>query len=241
MLEASNGKIACEMAMEYIPDLVITDLIMPEMNGIELCQFIKNEILTQHIPVIILSARGSTDDMLEGLVKGADDYLSKPFNEQILLAKIQTMLFNRQKLNDKFTLDTNTFFQLEDSAESHYEDPLVNRIIQFISENISDSTLDNEKIENHFRTSKMQLYRKLKAVTGLSVNNLIKEIRIRRASQLLRKSEMNISEIAYAIGFSDPLYFSKFFKKEVGTAPKYFRQNASEVATILYPVENSAK
>jgi len=224
IIEAENGKTGCELAVEQIPDLIVTDVMMPEMDGIELCKTLKNEMLTQHIPIIILSAKSSIEDTLAGLETGADDYVPKPFNEQILQAKIKTLITNRQKLIEKYgDLKIKTDPEVEQDTLS-FDDVFVTRVVTFIKENISDETLTNEKIEAHFKTNKMQMYRKLKAVTGWSVNSLIREIRIREALKLLQHSEKNISEIAYQLGFSDPLYFSKYFKKEVGVAPQHYRK-----------------
>jgi YesN/AraC family two-component response regulator len=212
------------MAVQQIPDLIVTDVMIPEMDGIELCKTLKKEMLTQHIPIIILSAKSSMEDTLAGLETGADDYVPKPFNEQILQAKIRTLITNRQRLIEKYS-------ELKIKPDNEkvqdtlsFDDTFVTGVVAFIKENISDEALTNEKIEAHFKTNKMQMYRKLKAVTGWSVNSLIREIRIREALKLLQHSEKNISEIAYQLGFSDPLYFSKYFKKEVGVAPQHYRK-----------------
>jgi YesN/AraC family two-component response regulator len=198
--------------------------MMPEMDSIELCRTLKNEMLTQQIPIIILSAKSSIEDTLEDLETRADDYVPKPFNEQILIAKIKTLIANRQKLIEKYKFEPHDSVGEKESDMLSFDDAFVNRVVEFIKENISDETLTNEKIEAHFKTNKMQLYRKLKAVTSWSVNSLIREIRIREALMSLRHSEKNISEIAYQLGFSDPLYFSKYFKKEVGVAPQQYRK-----------------
>ena len=224
IIEASDGKIGLKQALQHIPDLIITDVMMPEMDGIALCKALKNGLLTHHIPVIILSAKSSIEDMVEGLDTGADDYVSKPFNELILIAKIKSLLANRQKLIEKYQLKQFKESQEEDADALTFDDPFVNRIVDFIKAKLSDEELTNEKIEHHFKTNKMQLYRKLKAVTGWSMNTLIREIRIREAIRMLKETEMNISEIAYKLGFSDPLYFSKYFKKEVGAAPQHYRK-----------------
>jgi YesN/AraC family two-component response regulator len=225
VIEAPNGKSGYKQALHYIPDLVITDVMMPEMDGIELCRVLKNELLTQHIPIIILSAKSTIEDTLEGLETGADDYVPKPFNEQLLLAKIKTLLANRQKIIEKYQHQQYKESKSETIESLHFEDPFVERVVDYIQASLSDEALSNEKIELHFKTNKMQLYRKLKAVTGWSVNTLIREIKIREATRLLKESEMNISEIAYKLGFSDPLYFSKYFKKEVGVAPQQYRKD----------------
>jgi signal transduction histidine kinase/ligand-binding sensor domain-containing protein/DNA-binding response OmpR family regulator len=223
-MEASDGKIGCELAVQHIPDLIITDVMMPERDGIELCRILKNEMLTQHIPIIILSAKSTIEDTLEGLETGADDYIPKPFNEQILLAKVRTLLANRQKLIEKYQSHPTIEHQGMEAVTLNFDDPFINRVVDFIREHLADESLSNERIEANFKTSKMQLYRKLKAITGWSVNSLIREVRITEAKKLLKNQELNISEIAYQLGFSDPLYFSKYFKKEVGVAPVQFRQ-----------------
>ncbi len=225
IIEAADGKVGYELAVQHIPDLIITDVMMPEMDGIELCRKLKNELLTQHIPIIILSAKSTIEDTLEGLETGADDYVPKPFNELILQAKIKTLLANRQKLVEKYRQQKFQQSKNEDTDTLNFDDPFVNRVVDFIKGHLSEEDLTNEKIEIHFKTNKMQLYRKLKAVTGWSVNSLIREIRIREAVHLLKTSEKNISEIAYNLGFSDPLYFSKYFKKEVGVAPQQYRKD----------------
>jgi len=224
IIEAANGLAGHKQALQYIPDLVITDVMMPEMDGIELCRNLKNELLTQHIPIIILSAKSTIEDTLEGLETGADDYVPKPFNEQILLAKIKTLLGNRQKMVEKYQQQSSNASREEEAGRLIFDDPFVDRLVEYIQSNLSDEELTNDKIEVHFKTNKMQLYRKLKAVTGWSVNTLVREIKIREATRLLRDSELNISEIAYHLGFSDPLYFSKYFKKEVGVAPQQYRK-----------------
>jgi len=225
IIEAADGKIGHKLALQHIPDLIITDVMMPELDGIELCKVLKNELLTQHIPIIILSAKSTIEDTLEGLETGADDYVPKPFNEQILLAKIKTLLANRQKLIEKYQQLQFKKSSNKEIDNLNFNDPFVDRLVDFIKTNLSDEELTNEKIELHFKTSKMQLYRKLKAVTGWSVNTLIREIKVREATLLLKNSAMNISEIAYKIGFSDPLYFSKYFKKEIGVSPQQYRKD----------------
>lgn len=228
VIEAADGKTGYKLALQHIPDLIIADVIMPEMDGIELCKALKNEHLTQHIPIIMLSAKSTIEDTLEGLETGADDYVPKPFNEQILLAKIKTLLANRQILIEKYQRLQSKQFAGEEVDSLNFDDPFVDRLVDYIKNNLSDEALTNEKIEHHFKTNKMQMYRKLKAVTGWSVNNLIREIRMREAVLLLRNSEKNISEVAYEVGFSDPLYFSKFFKKEIGISPNQYRKKFRE-------------
>jgi AraC-like DNA-binding protein len=131
---------------------------------------------------------------------------------------------NRQKLIEKYREAQFVEIQADETSALNFDDPFVNRVVGFIKDNLADEALTNEKIESHFNTNKMQLYRKLKAVTGWSVNSLIREIRIKEAKRLLINSELNISEISYQLGFSDPLYFSKYFKKEVGVAPVNYRK-----------------
>jgi len=229
VIEANNGKTGCEMAIQEVPDLIISDVMMPQMHGIDLCSVLKNNLLTQHIPIILLTAKSTLQDELEGLETGADAFVAKPFSMQILLAKIKSLIYNRQKLIEKYSNqnEVNAATPITAAVVDNYDfgDPFVGKVITFIKENLQDEALTNEKIEQQFNTSKMQLYRKLKAVCGMSVNTLIKEIRLQEAKKLLQNKELNISQIAYALGFSDPLYFSKFFKKSVGLSPQQFRKN----------------
>ena len=138
IIEAADGKIGYELALQHIPDLIVSDVMMPERNGIELCHMLKNEMLTQHIPIIILSAKSTIEDMLEGLETGADDYIAKPFNEQILLAKIRTFLANRQKLIEKYQFSPFRQDQENENVLLDFDDSFVNRVISFIHDNISD-------------------------------------------------------------------------------------------------------
>lgn len=239
VIEANNGRNGMNKAIEFIPDLIITDVMMPEMDGIEMCRRLKNEMLTQHIPIIILTAKSALEDTLEGLDSGADEYVPKPFHEQLLLAKINSLISNRKKIRQKYHQIEKLKDESENTDTVTSNDPFVKRVMDYILENISDAELNNSKIEAYFKTNKMQLYRKLKAVTGWSVNNLIKEIRMQEARRLLKYSEMNVSEIAYKTGFSDPLYFSRFFKKEMGVAPNQFRKKFRDETKNIF--ENSCK
>lgn len=225
--EAVDGQKGLERAIGQIPDLIISDIMMPAMNGIEMCKRLKTESLTQHIPIVLLSARSSIEDMLAGYETGADEYISKPFNSLLLLAKINALLQNRKKTIEKFIGRHDGSTQETAGREDNsplYADSFVNQVVDFIKTHLDETDLSSETLEKSFHCSKMQLYRKLKAVTGLSVNTLIRDIRLNEARRLLTETELTISEIAYQIGFSDPLYFSKFFKKLVGVAPQQFRK-----------------
>ena len=223
VLEAENGKEGFQKAIEFIPDLIISDVMMPKMDGYEMSKKLKNEVLTLHIPIIILTAKSDLDDALEGFATGIDEFIPKPFNEQLLLAKINSLILNRKKLQQKFQF-VSKGIDVRDEESQFKSDPFIRQVVDFIRDNLSDIELNNTKIEAHFKTSKMQLYRKLKAVTDMSVTGLIKKVRIEEASHLLRSSDFNVSEISFRLGFNDPLYFSRFFKKEVGLSPKQYKK-----------------
>lgn len=235
LLISSRADEALEIAQRELPDVILSDVMMPVMDGFELAEAIKNNQLTAHIPILFLTAKSSLADVIQGLGTGASDYITKPFSEDILIAKIMNLMTDRRRLIKRAgavesIVKPLTGTVIETSSPTYntiycLEDPLVSRIVTFIEANMKDIDLNAEIIEKHLGLSKMQLYRKLKAVAGLSVSDVIKSVRITNACRLLANSELNVSEIAYSLGFSDPLYFSKTFKKETGFSPLQFRRH----------------
>jgi signal transduction histidine kinase/ligand-binding sensor domain-containing protein/AraC-like DNA-binding protein/ActR/RegA family two-component response regulator len=233
LFRASGAKDGLEIAQRELPDIILSDVMMPEVDGFQLAESIKRNPLTAHIPILFLTAKVSLRDVMKGLEIGATDYITKPFSEDILLAKITNLLADRRRLVMRKTImqpsEIYSDAKPDDNTPSYstiylLEDPLIRNIVSFIEENMGDEELNSDLIERHFGLSKMQLYRKLKAVAGLSVTDVIKSVRITNATRLLADPQLNISEVAYRLGFSDPLYFSKIFKKETGTSPSEFRQ-----------------
>lgn len=238
LLISSDANEALDIAQRELPDVILSDVMMPVMDGFELAEAVKSNPLTAHIPLLFLTAKSSLADVKQGLGTGASDYITKPFSEDILIAKITNLMADRRRLIKRARSDDSLAKPVIESSpefssptcSSIYllEDPLVTKIIAFIETNMSDIDLNAELIESYLGLSKMQLYRKLKAVAGLSVSDVIKSVRITNACRLLSDSQLNISEVAYSLGFSDPLYFSKTFKKETGFSPLQFRRHQQE-------------
>ena len=223
ILEAENGKDGFEQAAENIPDLIITDLMMPEMDGVELCKSLKTDERTSHIPVIMLTAKASVEDRIEGLETGADDYITKPFNMKELKVRINNLIEQRRKLRERFTKELN--LGPKDIAVTSADERFLNRIIEVIENNITDADLDVAGLSNQAAMSRMQLYRKIKALTDQTPSEFIRTIRLKRAAQLMRDKFGNIAEITYEAGFNHPSYFAKSFKELFGESPSDYIKN----------------
>jgi len=217
LIEASNGKEAFAMAKELLPDLIISDVKMPEMDGIEFSFKIKNEINTAHIPVILLTAQSEEKDVILGLESGVDDYLMKPFNASILLLKIANLLQNREKIKKRFGLDDTVL--LESIKADSLDKKLMEKIQECITNNISNEDFSVEILSTEIGMHRSNLTKKISSLTGMTPNELIKSQRMKLAAKLILASGKNVSEIAYQVGFSDPKYFSKSFKKYFGVLP----------------------
>ena len=214
---AENGKVGLELIKQKEPDIIISDVKMPEMTGYELCDKLKNNFNTSHIPVILLTGNTSLDERLKGMYAGADNYITKPFEIRYLDAVVQSLLSNRQKLREKFLgLDP-----VEDDKEklSKQDIDFVNDLKDFILRNIEEQDLNIESLVKNFAMSRSQLNRKIKALTGMTPNNYIKTLRLKKAYELLKVKGSRVSDVAYQTGFSDPNYFTICFKKEFGENP----------------------
>ncbi len=216
-----DGKEALAMAIECIPDLIITDVMMPEMDGFAFCQAIKEDERTNHIPVIMLTAKATVEDRLSGLRLGADAYLTKPFHKEELLVRIGKLLAVRALLQEKYGK------QLRDNlvVPAAEKDPFVQKVEEIVLTHLDSQDLSVETLSNELHLSQSQTYRKLKAITGMSTAVFIRHIRLQHASELLRDHSMNISDIAFATGFHTLAYFSRTFKEEFGVNPSQFRQD----------------
>lgn len=216
---AVNGQEGLEKAKKYMPDVIITDVIMPTMDGVEFCSFLKKDIKTSHIPVLMLTAKAQTDDWVAGFEAGADVYLNKPFEMKILCSQLKQLISNREILFSKFMGDFNKT-EIEPNSTS-LDQQFILEIIRYTRENIKETNLNVEKLADEFSLSRSQLYRKIKTLTGLTANELIRKIRLERAKELLEESSApSVSEISYNVGFSSPSYFSKCFKAHFGVLPK---------------------
>ncbi|MBB6463294.1 two-component regulator propeller domain-containing protein [Flammeovirga kamogawensis] len=220
IIEAENGKIGLEKVMEYSPDFVISDIMMPELNGPDLCKLIKNEPQTSHIPVILLTAYSGEETQWNGYSAGADDYIVKPFDINILRRKISNMAATRKMLVQKFQ-STTSYATLNKEV---VEDDFLGKAIEVVKDNMDNFTFGVDDFTEHFGMSKRHLLRKMKSISGLSINEFIKNIRLKYAADLMKDPELNISDIAYQTGFNDPKYFSKCFKLEFKKTPSEYRE-----------------
>lgn len=219
IVTASNGKEGLALSSRKNPDLVICDIMMEGMNGLEVCEQIKTNLNTSHIPVILLTAKNSMDSKIEGFEKGADAYIEKPFNSQLLLTRIKNLIEHRQLLKKKFTLlDSMT----SDITPTSVDEKFLQQVIALIEKNITDSDFSVQSLVEGMNVGQDQLYRKIKALTGLSINHFIRSIRLKKAAQLLKAKKFNVSEVVFQVGFNNPSYFTKCFKSEYGMLPSEF-------------------
>lgn len=220
VLEAENGKQALKIASERMPDLIVSDIMMPEMDGITLCKELKNQFTTSHIPVIMLTAKENVESKIEGYQSGADDYIPKPFNPKLLAVRIQNLLENRNKLQESYK--RKLAMEPSDTEEKSKDDLFLEKAVKIIEENLSNSEFSVDDFGDALFLSRMQLYRKLKSLTSLSANEFIRTVRLRKAAQLLKTGNYTISEVSYEVGFTDPKYFSKCFHKLYNMTPSSF-------------------
>jgi YesN/AraC family two-component response regulator len=225
ILESENGKDGLKKSIEHIPDLIVSDIIMPEMNGIELCKNIKTDERTSHIPVILLTAKSSVEDKLEGLETGADDYLTKPFNISELKVRVSNLIDQRKKLRERFRKEI--LLEPKEIAVTSADEKFLFRISNIIEKHIADYDFTVDYFAREVGMSRMQLHRKLNAVTGHAASDFIRNFRLKRAANLLKGKHGNIGEIAYDVGFNNPSYFSECFKKLFGVLPsEYVHESA---------------
>jgi ligand-binding sensor domain-containing protein/signal transduction histidine kinase/DNA-binding response OmpR family regulator len=222
VITANNGKIGLEKAMDTLPDLIICDIMMPEMSGTELCHILKNDEYTSHIPIILLTARTSEYNFVEGIETGADEYITKPFSIAILEAKVKNIIRIREKLKEKF--GKGDFTYAKEITANTIDEKFLQKAIDIVTKNISDCNFSNELLGGEMAMSRTQLYKKIKAITNQSVNEFIRTIRLKHASELLTTTSLNVSEVAMEVGFIDAAYFSRCFTKQYGVSPsKYAR------------------
>lgn len=225
--EAADGKQGLEKACREIPKLIICDVMMPVMDGLEFTRQLKQNMATSHIPVILLTARSLAEQREEGYDTGADSYLTKPFSGSVLLARVDNLLRNRTMLRSLFSGD-----KKEEAAEEQLgsrDQTFINRLRDSIRQNMGDSDFTVERLGEEVGLSRVQLYRKVKALTGQTPVDLLKKARLERARLLVEKTDKSISEIAYEVGFTAPSYFNKCFKDEFGVNPGALREQSSKL------------
>lgn len=220
IIEARNGKEGWNQALAALPDLIVSDVMMPEMNGIELCKKIKSDPRVSHIPVILLTARTAEEQKMEGFESGADDYITKPFNFEILQSRIRNLIHQREAFQKDFRKQIEV--KASDVNITSLDEKLIQRAIKCVEENISDTAFSVETLSHELGMSRVHLYKKLLALTGKSPIEFIRVIRLQQAAQLLEKSQLTVSEIAYKVGFNNPKYFTKYFKEEYKMLPSAY-------------------
>ncbi|MFT7032308.1 MAG: signal transduction histidine kinase/ligand-binding sensor domain-containing protein [Cyclobacteriaceae bacterium] len=230
IVTASNGEDGLEKAIKHSPDLIISDVMMPKMNGIELCSQIKRDIKTSHIPVILLSARTSLIFKVSGLETGADDYVGKPFPQQVLELKVQNLIEGRRKLRERFVNEFN--LSPKELAVTTADERFLDLVIKSIEKHMKDPDFGVEFLGREVKMTRGHLYRKIKALTNMTANEFVRSIRLRHAANLLKSSMMNINEVCYEIGFQDPNYYRKCFKKMYGVSPSEYRDKPFEHQAI---------
>ena len=218
---AVNGNEAWEMMQEELPDLVISDVMMPQMDGNELCRLIKQDKRTAPIPVILLTARQNTEAKLEGLQTGADDYATKPFNMTILVLRIRKLIeLSRYHRVTQGMIDPAP----SEIVITSLDEKLIEKAIKYVEDNMSRTELSVEELSRELGMSRVHLYKKLLQITGKTPIEFIRVIRLKRAAQLLRESQLHVSEVAFEVGFNNPKYFSRYFKDEFGVLPSVYQE-----------------
>ena len=226
-----NGRIGLTEILKRIPDLVISDVMMPEMDGNTLCSKVKSNPTTSHLPVILLTAKSRDEDQLEGLETGADAYIVKPFNMDILRRTIINLVHTHQMLRLKYGRNDQLEEQVDAIKMKSPDDKLLERVMAVINKNLSNSDLSVDKIADEVGISRVHLHRKMKELTGQTPHDFIRNIRLKQAAHLLTSQSMNITEVMYACGFNNSASFSTIFKKFYGMSPRdYMNEHKSEVS-----------
>lgn len=226
VIEACNGIQGFERAIKNIPDLIVSDIMMPEMDGIQLCKKLKADSTTSHIPVILLTARAAEDQKIEGFGSGANDYITKPFNFEILQSRIKNLIHQRESIQRHF----NKHLEIKGSEiqVTSQDEKLVKNAILTVEENLTNKDFSVEELSRLMGMSRVLLYKKILALTGKTPIEFIRVIRLQRAAQLLEKSQFTVSEIAYQVGFNNPKYFAKYFKEEFHALPSAYALEKKE-------------
>jgi signal transduction histidine kinase/ligand-binding sensor domain-containing protein/DNA-binding response OmpR family regulator len=217
VLSAINGLEGLKIAEKSFPDVILTDVIMPEMDGFEFCRRIKTDIKTSHIPLLMLTAKARIDDRIEGIEHGSDAYMTKPFDMRLLTLRLSQLITSRKLIFDKYFSEVSG--AKENTNATSIDKEFINKVLAYIGENISNSSLSVEELANELNLSKSQSYRKIKSLTGQTPNELLRRIRLERAHQILETGSAFINEVGFKVGFSSASYFTKCFKAHFGKLP----------------------
>ena len=220
---AANGKTGLEKALEKIPDIIISDIMMPEMDGIEMLDKLKNDFRTSHIPIVMLTAKADIDSRLEGLARGADAYITKPFNEYELHIQLKNLIELRKKLHERYS--SMNYFTVSNDPDLKTEDSFVGKVRDILEKNIDNDEFNINDLCRELAVGHTQLYRKFKSISNLTIADYFKLLRLNKAKELFSDSELNITQIAFAVGFKNLSHFSREFAHRFGKSPREFRRS----------------
>ena len=220
IVEGEHGKEGFELAKKHTPDLIVSDIMMPHMDGIELCSRLKNNIQTSHIPIILLTSKAMVENWVEGLESGADGYIPKPFNLSILNARIKNLIRSRQQLKLLFGKDPTP--HSHQVTASSLDEKFLDQVYEILEKHYTDQEFSQSQFANQMCMSRSLLYKKIKSLTDMSVTDFINFFKLKKATSLLLQGGINVSEVAYKTGFSDPKYFSRLFRKFYGMSPSHY-------------------
>lgn len=229
IIEARDGVEGWKQVLTNLPDLIVSDVMMPEMNGIELCRKIKTDSRTSHIPLILLTARTSEEQKLEGFETGTDEYITKPFNFEILVSRIRNLIEQRKKYHKAF--QTQLAVKASDLNITSLDEKFIQNAIRYVEENISRPDFSVEELSRELGISRAHIYKKIPSLTGKSPLEFIRTIRLQQAAQLLEKSQLTVAEIAYQVGFNNPKYFARCFKEEYQVLPSVYASAKRETGS----------
>ncbi|MFZ5515262.1 MAG: ATP-binding protein [Candidatus Zhuqueibacterota bacterium] len=226
ILEAEDGEIGLNKAIQSIPDLIVSDVMMPNMDGFEFCEKIRRDERTSHIPLILLTAKAAMENKLDGLDKGADDYLVKPFNAAELLVRMKNLIDQRKKLRERFSRELT--LKPKDITVTSADEKWLTKLMEIVENHLSNSSFDTPMLAKKIGLSRSQLHRKLVALTDQAPNQFIRLMRLRRAARLIEQKSGNITEIAYEVGFSNISYFSNRFREQFGVLPSEYKNSSKK-------------
>jgi len=237
VMEAKNGREGWEKARKTLPDFIVSDIMMPEMDGIELLQKVKEDFRTSHIPVILLTAKTTIESKLEGLTYGADDYITKPFNIPYFKARIQNLFEQRKRLQGFYREQLTDFGQQKSAVDTEpkpfvipsQDETLLKKAAQIIEEHISDSDFSIDQLASTLGMSRSVFFNKVKSLTGLAPIEFIRDLKMKRAAELLASGDYLVKEVSYMIGISDTKYFGKCFKTQFGLTPQEYKNRQMEM------------
>ncbi|MGF6848925.1 ligand-binding sensor domain-containing protein/signal transduction histidine kinase/DNA-binding response OmpR family regulator [Chitinophaga sp. W3I9] len=224
VLESVNGADGLATATAQIPDIVISDVMMPEMDGLQLCQALKTDERTSHIPVVLLTAKSSQADHVSGLETGADLYLTKPFSTRVLALNVRNLVASREKMRERYSRQLQTETEVPDALPSSLDNAFLEKVIALVEEHMDNPDFGVDMLARKVAMSQPVLYKKLKAVTNMSVNDFVKSLRLKKAASLIRTREHTVYQVAYMVGYNDRKYFSREFKKQFGKTPSEFAE-----------------